>query len=156
MTTVYQSGAFCADINCEHKDLRESGIKSQCEGCFAYRFHDYLCDQKFMIVKDPPMSMDKYQQLASRSMQPQCRSYQYLGLGLAGEVGELCDKLKRVIRGDGKLDDGLIDEGGDVLWYLSQLFALLKIPMSLAAKRNIEKLKDRMDRGVIAGKGDTR
>jgi len=49
-----------------------------------------------------------------------------------------------------------VDEGGDVLWYLSQLFDLLHIDMDTAARRNIKKLESRMDRGVIAGRGDNR
>ena len=102
------------------------------------------------------MKLNEYQKLAAKSMLPQCRNINYLGLGLAGETGELCDKLKRIIRGDGKIDDDLLDEIGDCLWYLSQLSLLLRVDFETIAKRNIAKLDARMAQNTIAGKGDKR
>jgi NTP pyrophosphatase (non-canonical NTP hydrolase) len=41
----------------------------------------------------------------------------YLGLGLAGEAGEVADKLKKFLR-DGKWDsEGLAEELGDVIYF---------------------------------------
>ena len=47
-------------------------------------------------------------------------------------------------------------ELGDVLWYLSALADNLDMKLSTIAKKNIEKLKDRKNRGVIKGSGDNR
>ena len=102
------------------------------------------------------MELNEYQQLASRSMLPQCRNINYLGLGLAGETGELCDKLKRIIRGDGKIDDGILLECGDLLWYLSQLVSFFHADLDTVARMNIEKLDARMAKNTIKGKGDKR
>ena len=102
------------------------------------------------------ITLNEYQQLAARSMLPQCRNINYLGLGLAGETGELCDKLKRIIRGDGKIDDDLLDEVGDCLWYLSQLALFFHVELVTIAIRNIAKLDARMSQNTIAGKGDKR
>ena len=102
------------------------------------------------------MNLNEYQKAAAKSMQPKCRNLNYLGLGLAGEAGEICDKLKRIIRGDGKIDDDLLYECGDLLWYLSQLVYFLKVDLETVAVMNIEKLEKRMKEGKIAGKGDKR
>ena len=102
------------------------------------------------------MNLNEYQKAAAKSMQPKCRNLNYLGLGLAGEAGEICDKLKRIIRGDGKIDDDLLYECGDLLWYLSQLVYFLKVDLEKVAQMNIEKLEKRMAKNTIAGKGDKR
>lgn len=41
----------------------------------------------------------------------------YTALGLAGETGEFCDKLKKEIRDRIEDSEGLLLELGDVLWY---------------------------------------
>ena len=102
------------------------------------------------------MNLNEYQKAAAKSMQPKCRNLNYLGLGLAGEAGEICDKLKRIIRGDGQIDDDLLYECGDLLWYLSQLVYFLKVDLETVAVMNIEKLEKRMKNKTIAGKGDKR
>ena len=50
----------------------------------------------------------------------------YLNMGLLGEAGEVCNVVKKVIRDhDGRWSDELraqvIDEVGDVLWYLAMI-----------------------------------
>lgn len=88
-------------------------------------------------------------------------SLMYLSMGLAGESGEVIEKLKKVVRNDGgavsdeKRED-LKKELGDVLWYLSELATVLNVSLEDVAKKNIEKLHDRAERGVIKSEGDTR
>ncbi len=85
----------------------------------------------------------------------------YLTLGACGEVGEIAEKVKKIIRND----DGVISEEkrellklevGDVLWYLSQLSRVLGFSLDEAAQANIAKIMDRRARGVIKSSGDTR
>jgi len=102
------------------------------------------------------MTLDDYQKEASTTMLPQCRDLNYLGLGLAGETGEVCDKLKRLIRGDGRITDDLLFELGDVLWYISQLASFLNVDLSEVAQMNIEKLETRKKKELISGTGDHR
>ena len=85
----------------------------------------------------------------------------YLALGLNGEAGEVAEKVKKVVRDDeGVLTperrEGIIDELGDVLWYLAQLCNELNIDFSEVASRNLKKLADRKERGVLHGDGDKR
>ena len=47
-------------------------------------------------------------------------------------------------------------ELGDVLWYLTQICTELDLSLEEVAAENIEKLFDRLERGVIGGEGDVR
>ena len=89
------------------------------------------------------------------------KNYIYPTLGLAGESGEVAEKIKKVIRDK----NGIIDEGtkemikkelGDVLWYVSQIATELELSLDDIAEHNIEKLYNRMERGKLSGSGDER
>lgn len=92
---------------------------------------------------------------------PQDRAIEYLVLGLASEAGEVAGKYKKIIRDNyGLMNEeskkALLDEVGDVLWYIARLCEELNTNMSVVAKANIEKLYSRKERGVIGGSGDNR
>ena len=85
----------------------------------------------------------------------------YPTLGLAGESGEIAEKIKKVLRDDnGKLSEEkkveVAKELGDVLWYIAQLATELNLDLDEIAQGNIDKLYSRLDRGVIGGSGDNR
>ncbi len=84
----------------------------------------------------------------------------YTSLGLAGEVGELCDKIKDRFDNNGQEEslnkDDMIGELGDILWYVANVAKELDISLDEVAEKNIEKLFSRKERGVIAGDGDNR
>ena len=85
----------------------------------------------------------------------------YPALGLAGETGEVCDKLKKVIRDkNGAISDEtkveIKKELGDVLWYLAAISNELGIAFDDVAESNIVKLTSRKTRGMINGEGDNR
>lgn len=84
----------------------------------------------------------------------------YPTLGLMGEAGEFSEKVKKLIRGDRKLDDEyrtqMIYELGDIFWYISAACDELGSSMEEAATMNIQKLEDRKSRGVLKGSGDNR
>jgi NTP pyrophosphatase (non-canonical NTP hydrolase) len=109
------------------------------------------------------MTFNEYQEQAkSTAIFPECKfaglpsDFAYPLIGLCGEVGELAEKYKKLIR-DGYFDkDLVIKEMGDVLWYLSALATTTGIEFEEVAAKNLEKLKDRKDRGVIQGSGDNR
>jgi len=89
------------------------------------------------------------------------KNFVYPALGLAGETGEVVDKIKKIIRdNNGELSDEKIEELkkeiGDVLWYIAQLATELKIPLSEVAKANLQKLEKRLQDGKIHGNGDNR
>jgi NTP pyrophosphatase (non-canonical NTP hydrolase) len=81
----------------------------------------------------------------------------YLALGLTNEAGEVAGKIKKHLRGDGWLDtNALVDELGDVLWYLTMLAGCTGVDLQEVAWRNMRKLQSRAERGVIKGDGDNR
>ena len=80
-------------------------------------------------------------------------------LGYVGEVAELANKFKKVLRGDRSLGEFVelsFDEQGDCLYYAAQLAEQTGNELEDIAKANNRKLSDRMNRGVIKGDGDNR
>lgn len=85
----------------------------------------------------------------------------YVALGLAGEAGEVADRVKKVIRdSNGVMNDQtrlmLAQELGDVLWYVARLATHIDWSLQAVAGRNIAKLRDRQRRGKLSGSGDNR
>ncbi|HMP76674.1 MAG TPA: nucleoside triphosphate pyrophosphohydrolase family protein [Kiritimatiellia bacterium] len=85
----------------------------------------------------------------------------YPALGLAGESGEICEKIKKCIRDDGgKMTDErrtlLAKELGDVLWYVATLASELGLSMDDIATGNLAKLAARKTAGTLHGSGDLR
>ena len=84
-----------------------------------------------------------------------------LALGLTSEAGEVAGAVRRIVRDDeGHLTASrkqkLLDELGDVYWYLAVLSDKLGFTLEEVAVRNIEKLEDRLRRNKIKGEGDNR
>jgi NTP pyrophosphatase (non-canonical NTP hydrolase) len=65
-------------------------------------------------------------------------------LGLASEAGEVADVVKKHLF-DGRPFDrsGLLEELGDVLWYVAMLASTLGADLGDIARLNIEKLRER-------------
>jgi len=77
-------------------------------------------------------------------------------LGLAGEVGEVSEKIKKFFR-DGTLDKEAIQkELGDVMFYWVALHGALFLDPSETVKKNRKKLLSRYERGTLQGSGDNR
>ncbi len=108
------------------------------------------------------MNFDDYQKEAYKTLIHKDRdNLAYFALGVAGESGEVADKIKKIFRdSDGVMTDKdkqhVAKEMGDVLWYLSQLASYLGKDFSEIAQTNLDKLSDRKERGVLAGSGDNR
>ena len=100
-------------------------------------------------------SIVKYE---SNAMDPE---FSYLGFKLAGETGELLEKLGKLIReANGTITPEnkihLLFELGDVLWYVSELARQLGWNLSEVAAANLAKLNDRVARNKLLGNGDER
>lgn len=85
----------------------------------------------------------------------------YPALGLAGEAGEVCEKIKKIFRDQNGFCteanvEELTKELGDVLWYVSCLATEINISLSIIAEENLLKLQRRKEKGTLKGSGDNR
>lgn len=117
------------------------------------------------------MDFDEYQYLAiktdtaidAKSDKERFNGYMEKVLGLAGETGEVVEKIKKHLRDKNGVfhptpEDitELKKELGDVLWYLSALAFYNGINLDDVARANLNKLKSRKERDKIHGSGDNR
>lgn len=109
------------------------------------------------------MNFNKYQKKSRKTaIYPnKGKNYIYPTLGLVGEAGEIAEKIKKILRDDnGKLTDEkrkkILNELGDVLWYVAQLATELNFSLEKVARENLEKLSSRKKRGALKGSGDER
>ena len=111
------------------------------------------------------MELNKYTELAVIPSQRypgqgESSGLVYTVMAMGGEVGEIQNKVKKLMRGDRVLDEAgkldLVKELGDVLWYLTATAQELGYSLENVAELNIEKLADRRSRNVNRGDGDTR
>lgn len=94
------------------------------------------------------MELNEYQNLAMKTKKPWENDLKGQTtdaiLGLCGESGEVADLFKKYFAGVKELDrDHVINEMGDVLWYLAELALSLETTLEEVATLNIEKLKAR-------------
>lgn len=93
----------------------------------------------------------------------------YVGFKLAGETGEVMEKIAKYRwRGDsipnGYQEDGreayirevVKKELGDALWYIAAMAFEHGLTLEEIATANVEKLSSRKERGVLKGSGDDR
>ncbi len=103
------------------------------------------------------MTLNEYQGLAHRTaVYPPEQGRIYTVLGLVGEAGELANKAKKIIRGDVVSHVPLLEELGDILWYVAECATAHGYTLETVAQDNVDKLASRMERGVIKGSGDNR
>ena len=110
-------------------------------------------------ISDPLTFLDYQEAADALAFYPdRGQNLTYPVLGLAGEAGEVCEKLKKAIR-DSK---GAIDlaemkkELGDVLWYINAVSYELGLTLEEIAEANLLKLQSRRARGTQSGSGDNR
>ena len=115
-------------------------------------------NHKYKKISD----LDMYQKVAlTTAIYPREQAIIYPTLGLAGEAGEVANKVKKIIRdGSDSKDEKLVSEIkaeiGDCLWYIAVLASDFDIKLSDIASANLEKLEKRKEKGTIHGSGDNR
>ena len=75
---------------------------------------------------------------------PKRREKEYLMIGLMNEAGEVGGAYKKEIRDHVDNTDLIIDEMGDVLWYLQRLCDVYDVTISELMTNNMDKLFNRM------------
>lgn len=114
------------------------------------------------------MTFNDYQLMVQKTAQYPGRDRGWLiypALGLAGEAGEVTEKIKKHLRNSNKenADDlsaserlELVKEATDCLWYVTALVTTLGYSLEEAAQINADKLLSRLERGVVKSEGDNR
>ncbi|HLH45669.1 MAG TPA: nucleoside triphosphate pyrophosphohydrolase family protein [Acidimicrobiales bacterium] len=109
------------------------------------------------------MDLDTFQRRARvTAMYPDAgANLVYPVLGLASEAGEVAGKAKKAIRDAGGVIDParrsqILDELGDVLWYVAAICDELHASMEEVAASTLVKLASRAERGALQGSGDDR
>lgn len=85
----------------------------------------------------------------------------YAATGLAGEAGEVANKVKKILRDNaGVVDDEVrhkvLGELGGVAWYLNAAAEEFDLRIEDVLNYNYDQITDRQARDVIRGDGDDR
>lgn len=108
------------------------------------------------------VEFDRYQEFVNdMKIYPEQHKIVYPALGLAGEAGEIAEKVKKVLRDDnGEWTDdkraAILDELGDPLFYIAALADDFGFTLYQVMENNVSKLTSRKARGVLGGSGDAR
>ena len=97
------------------------------------------------------MTINEYQKLAMTTKNPDLTGRDLLlnsVMGLCGESGEVIDLVKKHVSHGHPLNrEKIIDELGDVAWYLAECADAIGISLEEVLAHNIEKLKKRYPEG---------
>lgn len=108
------------------------------------------------------MNMNEYQQQAmATAVYPRDMRIVYPALGLAGETGEVAEKVKKEIRDRaGAFAEAtraqIALELDDVMWYVAAMARDMGLTLEDIARMNLEKIRSRQERDMIHGQGDNR
>lgn len=96
------------------------------------------------------MKLNEYQALARRTQNHEllmCEKESHALHGLSGEVGEIHSIYQKIYQGHNKDYNKIIDEMGDLLWFVAELADALCVSLDHVAEHNIEKLRKRYPEG---------
>jgi NTP pyrophosphatase (non-canonical NTP hydrolase) len=105
-----------------------------------------------MSQNEPGMTLNTYRKAAVRtaSSMSDALSVRLLNgaLGLTGESGEVADIIKKWYFHNHDLDkQHLVEELGDVMWYIASMADALGVTLDEVARVNVEKLMRRYPNG---------
>src|SRR3990167_6560549 len=99
------------------------------------------------------MHGNEYQANAKKTAHyPKEHAIYYVAMGLAGETGELINKIKKIIRDDNNIlteerKEQIKQELGDIMWYVAMICEETGLNLDEVMKYNNDKLLSRLDRG---------
>ena len=106
------------------------------------------------------MDIIEYQEKAKRTVNKELKFTEQVSnlcMGLCGESGEVVDYIKKCLYHAHKFDDEkIVEELGDVMWYLTNIATFFKIPMDIILNENIKKLEERYPEGFSEEKSINR
>lgn len=96
------------------------------------------------------MTLNEYMEAAARTFRDDTPTgcLENGALGLAGEAGEVCDLVKKwFFQGHELHRERIIEELGDVMWYIALTAKGCGTTLENVARKNIDKLKKRYPEG---------
>lgn len=128
-----------------------------------YEKHGQIFDAEIYEIRNntrKAMTVNEYQNMAMKSLNPALSSKDVLingVMGLCGEAGEAIDIVKKHLHQGHELDrKKLAAELGDIAWYLAETAYALEIPLEDIFRSNIDKLKRRYPDGFDADRSVNR
>jgi NTP pyrophosphatase (non-canonical NTP hydrolase) len=131
--------------------------------------YDYT-DRATLLHLEP--TLNNYQNLAVETAlykgQGEFQGFCYVLFKLAGEAGEICEKMGKLLRDNGvewgsnpkewpeEIRLNFKKEFGDVFWYIAAGMKELGYTLQDCGETNVAKLQSRQERGVVHGSGDDR
>ena len=129
---------FCDNPECDHTVNIDHAVN----------FKKVAPDIYMEGPREKRLTINGYQHKAMRTAKEQCRNLSNVGLGLAGEAGEVADMIKKHLHQGHPLDrDKFIKELGDLAWYLALGCTVIGEPMEKVLQANIDKLLKRYPDG---------
>lgn len=107
------------------------------------------------------MEIKEYQEYVRQGASDKYKDLKFAGLALVGEVGEVCDVIKKasIYTDEQKYVDcktKLLDELGDVLWQWMAIVNCLDIDVDKIIEHNVTKLNQRHGGATIDKTGGKR
>ena len=142
---------FCATHNCIDCAL-EKHANEQGETCghytachpdeaarlMGYEIIEDDCDQIATKSNSEAMTIEQYQKAAARTAAGKCRDLANAGLGLTGEAGEVADIIKKhLYQGHDLPRDKIVEELGDLMWYVSLTASLIGVDLKAVMQANL-------------------
>ena len=111
-----------------------------------------------------PMSVEDVEEISQKTYLEDFANWlalSYVIGKLNGEAGELAELQFKALRDEAcqispERKEAMRKELGDVLYYVARIAVHLDVSLDAIAVENMEKLRDRKDRGVLQGSGDNR
>ena len=136
--------------------MRATYTKSRERPYATYRKAVSVEANKLVKNAQPEMTMNEYQEkVHSTAVYPgqgTPRGLEYCLFGALGELGEIANKYKKILRKEDnvyKHREDLMEESGDVLWYMAEFLRELGYTSEFAAQHNIKKLAARKMAGEL-------
>lgn len=94
------------------------------------------------------MTLNEFQALSRRTFKGKGANISNAALGIAGEAGEIADYVKKCLYQGHQYDVAvMVEELGDLLFYIANMASLCGVALEDVAKFNYEKLLDRYPDG---------
>ena len=94
----------------------------------------------------PPYTFELYQDHAMRTAKDigKVEDVLHAALGMASEAGEMASSVKAWLAYGKTLDvENIVEEMGDIMWFIALMCKSLDVPMEVVAVNNIAKLYER-------------